>query len=104
MKLFNNKKCKIIIQLIIVILPLFLRYIQIVFNQQVWNSEYIKIENYLKKCSSPDIFDCNLIKISNFPKISIITPLYNTGKFVSRLIRSIQLQKIQDFEIIIDFN
>ena len=65
------------------------------------NNEYIKIENYLKVCSSPDIFDCKLIKISNSPKISIITPLYNTGRFVSRLLRSIQLQKLKDIEIIL---
>ena len=68
------------------------------------NNEYIKIENYLKVCSSPDIFDCKLIKISNSPKISIITPLYNTGRFVSRLLRSIQLQKLKDIEIILIIN
>ena len=101
MTLLYNKKCKIIIQLIIVILPLFFRFILIVLNPYELNIESIKIENYLKICSSPDIFDCNLIKISNFPKISLITPLYNTGKFVSRLIRSIQLQKFKDFEILL---
>ena len=95
MKLLYNKKCNIII------LPNILRFIIIVYNPYMLNNEYIKIENYLKVCSSPDIFDCKLIKISNSPKISIITPLYNTGRFVSRLLRSIQLQKLKDIEIIL---
>ena len=65
------------------------------------NNEYVRIEKYLNSCSNPEIFDSNQIKISTYPKISIITPLYNTGKFLSRLIRSIQYQKFKDIEIIL---
>ena len=101
MKLLYNKKCKIILQFIIIILPNLLRYIIIIYNSYALNAEYIKIEYYLKVCSESDIFEFNLIKISNLPKISIIIPLYNTGRFISRLIKSIQLQNFKDIEIIL---
>ena len=101
MKLIYNKKCKLIIQLIIIILPNLFVFIINVYNPYKLKNEYIKIENYLKTCSNPNIIDFNISKISNQPKISIITPLYNTGRFVSRLLRSIQLQNFKDVEIIL---
>ena len=65
------------------------------------DNEYKKHENYLKLCSSPQYFDSTKIQISNQPKISIISPVYNTGKFVLRLLRSIQYQNFNDFELIL---
>ena len=65
------------------------------------NNEYKKIENYLKICNSSKDFDSSSIRLSNNPKISIITPVFNTGKLFLRLLRSIQFQYFKDFEIII---
>lgn len=99
--IYSNKKCKIIFQLIIIILSKLVRLIVIQYNPYKKNNEYIEIEKYLNSCSKSEILDSNKIKISNNPKISIITPLYNTVQFLSRLIRSIQYQKFKDIEIIL---
>ena len=65
------------------------------------DNEYKKIENYLKKCSNPESSYTSKIKVSDNPKISIISPIYNTGKFLLRLLRSIQYQNFNDVEIIL---
>ena len=65
------------------------------------DNEYKKIENYLKKCSIPESSYQSTKKISDNPKISIISPVYNTGKFLLRLLRSIQYQNFHDLEIIL---
>ena len=63
--------------------------------------EYEKIENYLKICSSPEIFVPSKIKITNNPKVSIVSAVYNTGKFIMRFLKSIQNQNFNDIEIIL---
>lgn len=40
-------------------------------------------------------------KFSNWPKISIVTPSYNQGKFIEETIRSIKLQNYPNIEFII---
>lgn len=59
-----------------------------------------KIEDYLKLC------DNRLIKLNNkkkykLPKISIISPVYNRGKYLFRFIKSLQNQNFNEIEIIL---
>ena len=42
-----------------------------------------------------------IINISKNPKITIIIPLYNSGKLIKLIVRSIQNQNIDDIEIIL---
>jgi len=59
-----------------------------------------KIEDYLKLCNN------QLIKLNNkkkykLPKISIISPVYNRGKYLFRFIKSLQNQNFNEIEIIL---
>jgi len=83
-------------------------YAQFFFNIEIFPltkyflfHKYKEIENYLKICSDYKYFNPKKINISNEPKISIISPVYNTGIFVIRLLRSIQYQHFNDIEIIL---
>ena len=60
-------------------------------------NEIIKLEHYRQVCEKG--FLLNYKKIKN-PKISIISAVYNRGKYLFRFIKSIQNQKINDLEII----
>ena len=101
MKIFKNKKCKAFILLFILYSPYLFCSIKSFLIAYIWKYEYEKIENYLKICSSPGIFFSSKIKISNNPKVSIISPVYNTGKFIMRFLKSIQNQNFNDIEIIL---
>ncbi len=37
----------------------------------------------------------------NYPKISVVTPVYNWGNYIKRFIKSIQNQNFQQIEIIL---
>ena len=101
MKLLNSKKCKIFISIIIIIFAVSSRIINFVYIPLVLDNKIKKIEHYLKICSSNKYLKIEKVNLHKIPKISIITPLYNTGKFILRLLRSIQYQKFRDLEIII---
>ena len=103
----NDRRNKNFLKFIrfVFILLLFLNYY---FNNKITsyaaNFNYIKecnkIEEYLKFCNN------QLIKIKKskkyaHPKISIISPIYNRGKYVLRFIKSIQNQNFKDIEIIL---
>ena len=60
-----------------------------------------KLENYLNFLNNDQSKDIKSFKISNFPKISIISPVYNRERYISRFIRSIQYQNFNDIEIIL---
>jgi len=62
---------------------------------------FIYISLYLKTCSFEGNFKYLKATKSDFPKISIITPVFNTGKFALRLLRSIQYQNFNSIEIIL---
>ncbi len=101
MKIINYKKCKFLIQLTILILPYFFSYARLNLIHYYLKNEYIQIEEYLKKCNSFGTIEPKKnISITN-PKISIITPVYNTEKYILRLIRSIQYQDFNHLEIIL---
>ena len=55
----------------------------------------------MKICSSQKKLYQIKFRESNNPKISIISPVYNTGKFVLRFLRSIQNQNFNDLEILL---
>ena len=96
----NLKKCKLFIQLTTLYLAYFFFNYQFILIPYILNDEYRAIENYLKKCNNLEYLEKN-IKIKSNIKISIISPVYNTGKFLLRLIKSIQYQNFTDLEIIL---
>ena len=102
MKQINNEfKYKTFIIFSIVFIQNFFGYIKFLLSNYSLDKEYKNIENYLKKCSVPGYLPKININVSKNPKISIISPVYNTGKFVLRLIKSIQYQSFKDLEIIL---
>ena len=60
-----------------------------------------KGREYLNKCLEDKLINNRIFKVSEIPKVSIIIPLYNTGKRIKLIIRSIQNQNIEDIEIIL---
>lgn len=101
MKIYKYKKCKVLLQFIILFIPCFCSYLRLTLIPINLNNEYTHIESYLKKCS-----DSSFVTPTNFPyisdpKISIVTPVYNTGRFVLRLLKSIQYQNFRSLEIIL---
>ena len=62
--------------------------------------EMKSIENYFRLCNNGKLMNKNKYKLHKFPKISIISPIYNREEFIMRFLRSIQNQKFNDFEII----
>jgi len=58
------------------------------------------IENYFKICNKEILLNKKIFKKSDNPKISIICPNFNRGKYILRLLRSIQNQFYDDIEII----
>jgi glycosyltransferase involved in cell wall biosynthesis len=59
-----------------------------------------KIEDYLKICNE-NIINLKKIKKYKHPKISIVSPIYNRGKYLLRFIKSIQNQNFKEVEIIL---
>ena len=88
---------------IVIIIFLFLNNYYNKYNSAfVVNINYIneikKIDDYLKFCKN------KLIKIKKRkkceqPKISIISPIYNRGRYVKRFIKSLQNQNFDEIEI-----
>ena len=56
---------------------------------------------YLDICLEGLLINNQIFNISNNPKVSVIIPLYNTGKRIKFITRSIQNQNIKDIEIIL---
>ena len=79
-----------------------------IFDQKISNffsnfnfiKECNKIENYLKLCNN-EITRLKKVKKYNHPKISIISPIFNRGKYLQRFVKSIQNQFFKEIEIII---
>ena len=103
----NAKRSKKFLKLIrfVSICLLFLNYY---FNNKI--SSYVANLNYIKECNRIEEYlkFCNnqLIKIKKskkytHPKISIISPIYNRGKYAFRFIKSIQNQNFKEIELIL---
>lgn len=58
------------------------------------------IEKYLRLCNSEKLINKNKYRHNKFPKVSIISPVYNREKYILRFLRSVQNQKFNDIEII----
>ena len=78
------------------------------FNKEImkYSSKYhfinecYKIEDYLKLCGD-QLIKLNKKKKYMSPKISIISPVYNRGKYLFRFIKSLQNQNFNEIEIIL---
>ena len=58
------------------------------------------IEKYWRLCNSEKLINKNKYRHNKFPKVSIISPVYNREKYILRFLRSIQNQKFNEIEII----
>ena len=58
------------------------------------------IETYLKLCSNPASELLHFSKKQTYPKISIVSPVYNSGKYIMRFLRSIKYQNFNSIEVI----
>jgi len=63
--------------------------------------DFKNIENYFNICNKKILINNKKFKRNINPKVSIICPNYNRGKYLLRLLRSIQNQFFDDIEIII---
>jgi len=103
-ELISNRKCFKGIRIIFICTF----FLNCYFNKEIikyssnlhFNKECEKIEDYLKLCNN------QLIKLNNkkkykLPKISIISPVYNRGKYLFRFIKSLQYQNFNEIEIIL---
>ena len=60
-----------------------------------------KFNSYIKICKRSELIDKNKYPLLKKPKISIIIPLYNGGKYLNYSLRTIQNQDLKEIEIII---
>ena len=92
----KNKK-KIINYLIILF---FIVFLNLYFNRTTINiySKYKNEIDFIRSC----INSTTIEKYERYsdPKLSIVIPVYNSIKYLNRLLRSIQLQKLKEIEII----
>lgn len=59
------------------------------------------IESYLKLCNNSNINDLYFSERKPFPKVSIISPIYNRGEFLIKFLKSIQNQNFFEIEILL---
>jgi cellulose synthase/poly-beta-1,6-N-acetylglucosamine synthase-like glycosyltransferase len=57
------------------------------------------VERFLTICENKKLINQFHLKNIKNPKVSIISPVYNREKYITRLINSIQNQKMDDIEI-----
>ncbi len=60
-----------------------------------------KARNFLDKCLEGLIINPKKFKKVRYPKVSVIIPIYNKGKMIKKVVRSIQNQKMTDIEIVL---
>ena len=69
---------------------------------QYLRSEYIqKFNDYMSICKEGTIIDKTSYPLVKNPKITVIMPIYNGGKYLYYSLRSIQNQDMKDIEIIL---
>ena len=56
---------------------------------------------YIDTCRKGILIDKNVYNLTSNPKITVIMPIYNGGKYLFYSLRSIQNQKMKDIEIIL---
>ena len=78
------------------------KFFYLLFSICIFESKkyFNRIEEYLDLCNSFKLlYKKKFLKIIN-PKVSIISPVFNRGKYILRFLRSIQNQRFKDIEII----
>ena len=104
----NNFRKKNGVYKIIKFIIICLLFLNFYFNKKISNfsakinfiKECSKIEDYLKLCNN-ELIKLNQTKKYKEPKISIVSPIFNRGKYLLRFIKSIQNQKFKKIEIIL---
>ena len=90
------------------VVSIFLLFLNFYFNDKI--SSFAKNFNYIRECNKFEEYlkycNNNLIKLKksnkyDHPKISIISPIYNRGKYALRFIKSIQNQNFKQIELIL---
>ena len=100
---------KKLVLIFIIVLILYYKIQSFIFldnitDKENFTSKFRSIEKgkqYLDQCNKGILIKREKLEVSNSPKVSIIIPLYNTGKRIKYIIRSIQNQNIEDIEIIL---
>ena len=75
----------------------------IIRNNKYYLKPYIiqKFNSFLKICLKNELINKTKYPLLKFPKISVIIPVYNGGKYLNYSLRTIQNQKLKELEIII---
>ena len=60
-----------------------------------------KFNSYLKLCDNNKLVTTKKYRLNKKPKISVILPIYNGGKYLNNSLISIQNQNMKDIEIIL---
>ena len=119
--LLNNYKILLLIELVkhILLIMLFWNFI-CTFNtnemRNIYGEEFFtkpnskqylkpelvkKFNDYMDICKQGELIDKNKYPLLKNPKISVIMPIYNGGKYLYYSLRSIQNQDMKDIEIIL---
>ena len=102
----KNEEISILFFKIIIIIFFILYNIKLFANINAFNlymtrrNEIKNIETYLKFCKGQKIKFIKYQKRNN-PKISIISPVHNRQKYLSRFIKSVQNQNFKNIELIL---
>jgi len=103
----KNKKIKFVTKFICLIIVSSLlikslfKYPDLINLNQYLKNEIIQIENYKEICEKGVLLNKIKFKKLQNPKISIISAVYNRGKYILKFVRSIQNQFFNDIEIIL---
>ena len=60
-----------------------------------------KLNSYIKLCDNNKLVTTKKYRSNKKPKISVILPIYNGGKYLNNSLISIQNQNMKDIEIIL---
>ena len=90
-----------IISNLIIVIFFFISYIKYYVSYYKIKQEYKKNEYYLKFCENDKLKIKKIYKKCKEPKISIISPIFNSENYIVRFLKSIQYQNFNPIEIII---
>ena len=100
----SNKSYKffqISVIFIIIINYLYNKKISRLISNFIFLKECERVEEYFKYCNDDKITSIKKYKKQKNKKISIISPIFNRGKYLLRFIKSIQNQNFKDIELIL---
>ena len=100
-KMLDGKKIHIIINLFTLYCLIIINLNQVLSFEIFPLKEIKNIESYLNLCNISNISQLYFSDLKKFPKISIISTIYNRGAYLLRFLKSIQNQNFSDIEIIL---